>query len=67
MYTGLFSNGINFDESTYLIPYLERRSLDKGAVINFLLIWEGAVKCRFLCFLADAETFLFNFMMDLAL
>ena len=50
--------------STYLIPYFERRSLDNGAVINFLLMCDGAVKCRFLCFLDDAETFLFNFMVN---
>ena len=49
---------------TYLIPYFDRRSLDNGAVINFLLMCDGAVKCRFLCFLDEADTFLFNFMVN---
>ena len=50
--------------STHLIPYFDRRSLDNGAVINFLLMCDGAVKCRFLCFLDEADTFLFNFMVN---
>ena len=52
---------------THLTPYLERRSLDKGAAISFLLMCDGAVKWRLRCFLEEDETFLFNFILDLGM
>merc|ERR1719266_1468706 len=51
----------------FLTPYLERRSLDKGAAISFLLMCDGAVKWRLRCFLEEDETFLFNFILDLGM
>ena len=52
---------------THLTPYFERRSLDKGAAISFLLMCDGAVKWRLRCFLEEDETFLFNFILDLGM
>ena len=43
-------------------PYLALSSLDRGADINFLRMWEGAEKCLFLCFLLEEVTNLFNFI-----
>ena len=49
---------------TYFTPYFERRSLERGEVINFLLMWDGAVKWRLRCFFAEDDTFLFNFILN---
>ena len=51
-------------EVTYFTPYFERRSLERGEVINFLLMWDGAVKWRLRCFFAEDDTFLFNFILN---
>ena len=45
-----------------LTPYFCLSSLERGADMSFLLMWEGASKCLLRCFLRLEVTFLFSFM-----
>ena len=44
--------------------YFVRNSLERGAVINFLRMWEGAVKWRLRFFLREDVTLGLSFMMN---
>ena len=46
-----------------LTLYLAFSSLDRGALINFLRMWDGALKWRFLFFLREEEVILLNFIL----
>ena len=48
---------------SYLTPYLVLSSFERGEVINFRLMCDGAEKCRFRCFLREPAANLFSFIL----